>query len=78
MSLRLRLGIAFLSFISMFVVTLAIPAEFPGRAGVNAGHDDPGTSHLSHGFIARNVVLGNPIKVCTNVLPTSTELAIGG
>ena len=77
MSLRLRLGIAFLSFISMFVVTLAIPAEFPGRAGVNAGHDDPGTSHLSHGYIARNVVLGNPIKVCTNVFPISSARAIG-
>ena len=66
----------------MLVVALA-PIGLPGPISVDAGHDDPATSHLIPGHVAksgrivRNVILGAPIPVCTDHYPESAKIATG-
>ena len=59
----------------MLVVALA-PTGLPAPASVDAGHDDPTTSHLTpDGYIVRNVMFRITIPVCSDDLPLSTAAA---
>ena len=75
-----RLVTSFSLGLIMLVVAMA-PIGLPPPASVDAGHDNPATSHLIEGIkptagrIVRNVILGNPIPVCSDDLPISTKAA---
>ncbi len=78
MGLRSRFIVASLLFASMFVTTLAAVPGFPAHRDVSAGHADEATSHLVFKrAIARNLVLGDAIKLCLgNRFPLSTQEAV--
>ena len=77
-------AVAVLCFIVVMLITALPPIGVPGPATVDADHDEPATSHLrdpakfpkTGGRIVRNVILGDPIPVCTDDLPISTKAAI--
>ena len=74
--------VAIACFVVIMLVTALTPIGLPRATSVDAGHDDPTTSHLTEGFgavdgrIVRNVILGNPIPVCTDVVPSSALVAV--
>ena len=75
-------AVAILSFVVVMLITALTPIGLPRPTGVDAGHDDPATSHLhengplTSGRIVRNVILGNAIPVCSDDLPISTKAAV--
>ena len=68
----------FLLFLCMVGIVLAGVVTLDSRSA-DADHDKVG-NHLSvllgGPWIARNIVLGNPIDICTGQYPTSTQAAI--
>ena len=77
-------SVAVLCFIVVMLIAALTPIGMPGPTTVDADHDQPATSHLrdpakfpkTGGRIVRNVILGDPIPVCSNDLPISTNAAI--
>ena len=70
-----RLVTSFSLALIMLVISLA-PIGLPPPASVDAGHDDPTTSHLTpDGYIVRNVMFRITIPVCSDDLPLSTAAA---
>ncbi len=73
--------VAIACFVVIMLVTALTPIGLPRPTSVDAGHDNPVTSHLidskktTGGRIVRNVILGNPIPVCSDDLPISTKAA---
>ena len=77
-------AVAILCFVVVMLITALTPIGLPGPTTVEADHDQPATSHLrdpdefpkTGGRIVRNVILGNPIPVCTDVVPLSALVAV--
>ena len=77
-------SLAVLCFIVVMLITALTPLGMPGPTTVDADHDEPATSHLldpaefpmAGGRIVRNVILGDPIPVCTDVVPLSALAAV--
>ena len=76
--------VAVLCFVVIMLITALTPIGLPRHTSVDAGHDDPATSHLSDinmfplagGRIVRNIIEGNLIPVCSDAFPISTKAAI--
>ena len=74
---------AVLCFIVVMLITALTPIGLSSPTRIEAGHDDPTTSHLSNvddypiagGRIVRNVILGEAIPVCSDDLRLSTQAA---
>ena len=77
---RSRILTSFGLALIMLVIALA-PLGLPPPTSVDAGHDDPNTSHLLRGDdakagrIVRNVILGDGIPVCSDDYPKSAKFA---
>ena len=76
--------VAVLCFVVIMLITALTPIGLPRHTSVDAGHDDPATSHLTDlidfdlagGRIVQNVIKGDAIPVCSDDLPLSTNAAI--
>ncbi len=60
----------------VMMAAVALPVRVPPTPTALADHNEPGSGNLIDNYIARNIVLGHAILVCSHDYPISTEKAV--